>query len=65
MPLLLLQGRETIRFLAHAQRVVKNGMAGWFAFSTRVVTEFLVAEKESVTYIHKRLKNVYSINAVK
>jgi len=31
----------------------------------RVVIEFLVAEKESVTYIHKRFKNVYGINAVK
>ena len=34
-------------------------------FQQRVVIEFLVAEKESVKYIHKRLKNAYGINAVK
>jgi len=33
-------------------------------FQQRVVIEFLVAEKESVTYIHKPLKNVYGINAL-
>jgi hypothetical protein len=33
-------------------------------FKQRVVIEFLMAEKESITNIHKRLKNVYVVNAV-
>ena len=32
-----------------------------FRFQQRVVTEFLVAEKESVTYIRKRLK-MYTVS---
>jgi hypothetical protein len=28
------------------------------------VTEFFVAEKASVTNIHKQLQNVYSVNAI-
>jgi hypothetical protein len=35
-----------------------------FRFQQRVVTEFLVAEKESVTYIRKAVKNVYGINTL-
>jgi hypothetical protein len=33
-------------------------------FKQRTVVEFLVAEKESLSNIHKRLKSVYHLNAV-
>jgi hypothetical protein len=61
---LLLQRRGTIRFLAHAQGVVKMAWCGDVRLKQRAVTEFLVTEKESVTNIHRRLKNVYGDNAV-
>jgi len=43
-------------FLAHAQEVVKMAWYGDVRFKQRTVMEFLVAEKESVTNIHKRLE---------
>jgi hypothetical protein len=64
MSRLLLQRRGTIRFLAHAQRVVKVAWSGYMRLKQRAVIEFLVAEKESVTNIHRRLQNVYGDNDV-
>jgi hypothetical protein len=42
-------------FLAHAQEVVKMAWYGDERCKQRTVTEFFVAEKQSVTNIHKRL----------
>jgi hypothetical protein len=52
---LLLQHRGTIRFLAHAQGIVKMAWCGDVRLKQRAVIVFLVAEKESVTNIHRRL----------
>jgi hypothetical protein len=60
----LLQRRGTIRFLTHAQRIVKMAWCDDVRLKQRTVIEFLVAEKKSVTNIHRRLKNVYGDNAV-
>jgi hypothetical protein len=61
---LLLQRRGTIRFLAHAQGVVKVAWCGDVRLKQWAVIEFLVEENESVTNIYRRLKNVYGDNAV-
>jgi hypothetical protein len=53
MPHLLLQRHGTIRFLAHAQEVIKMAWCGDVHLKQRVVIGFLVAEKESVTNIHR------------
>jgi hypothetical protein len=53
---LLLQRRGTIRFLARAQGVVKMAWCGDVRLKQWAVIEFLVAEKESVTNNHRRLK---------
>jgi len=37
---------------------------GNVGFKQRAIIEFLVTEKELVTNIHKRLKNLYGVNAV-
>jgi DNA-binding MarR family transcriptional regulator len=55
---------ETIRFLAHAHRVVKVAWCCDVRLKQWAVIEFLVEEKESVTNIYRRLKNVYGDNAV-
>jgi hypothetical protein len=60
----LLQRRGTIRFLTHAQGAVKMAWCGDVRLKQRTVIEFLVAEKKSVTNIHRRLKNVCGDNAV-
>lgn len=39
----------------------------WYSdvhFKQWAVTEFLVVEKQSIIRIHKRLKNIYGVNAV-
>jgi hypothetical protein len=64
MSRLLLQRCGTIRFLAHEQGVVKMAWFGDLCLKQRAVIEFVVAEKESITNIHRRLKNVYGDNAV-
>jgi hypothetical protein len=51
-------------FLTHVQGVINMAWCGDVCFKQWVITKFLVAEKESVTNIHKWLKNVYSVNAV-
>jgi hypothetical protein len=56
MSRLLLQRRGTIRFLAHAQEVVKVAWCDEVRLKQRAVIEFLVAENESVTNTHRRLK---------
>jgi hypothetical protein len=56
MSRLLLQRHGTIRFLTHAQVVVKMAWCGDVPLKQRAVFEFLVAEKESATDIHRRLK---------
>jgi hypothetical protein len=43
---------------------VKVAWYGDVHFEQLVVTEFLVAEKESVTNIYQQLKNVYGISAI-
>jgi uncharacterized protein YlbG (UPF0298 family) len=64
MSRLLLQLFGTIRFLEHAQWVVKMARYCDVYFKQRAVTEFLVTEVESVTNIRKRLKNAHVVNAV-
>ena len=44
-------------FLAHVQEFIKMAWYGDVRCKERIVTEFLMAEKESVTNIHKRLSN--------
>jgi hypothetical protein len=51
-------------FLTHVQGVIKMTRYGDVCFKQWVITEFLAAEKESVTNVHKWSKNVYSVNAV-
>jgi hypothetical protein len=57
------QRHRTVKFLAHAQGVVKMARYGGVGFTQRAVTE-CTAVKESVGNIHSRLKNVYIVNAV-
>jgi hypothetical protein len=48
----------------YVHRVVKMAWYGDVLFEQWAVTEFLVAEKESLTNIHRWLKTVYGVNAV-
>ena len=59
----LLQRHRKVKFLAHAQRVVKMARCGGVGFKQRAVTEYTTA-KGSVRNTHSRLKNVYGVNAV-
>jgi hypothetical protein len=56
MSRLLLQRRETISFLTHAQGIVVIAWYGNVHFKQRAVIELRVAEKKSVTNVRKRLK---------
>lgn len=57
------QRHRTVKFLAHAQGVVKMARYGGVGFKQRAVTEY-TAVRESVRNIHSRLKNLYGVNAV-
>jgi hypothetical protein len=59
-----MQCHETVHHLMHAQGIIKMAQYGKVRFKPWTFTEFLVAQKESVTKVHKRLKNVYGVNAV-
>jgi hypothetical protein len=56
MSRLLLRRHGTTCFLAHAQGVVKMAWCGDVRLKQRAFIQFLVAEKESVTNIHRPLK---------
>lgn len=55
---LLMQCHGKIHFLAHVEGVVKMAWYGDVHFKQRDVTEFLLAEKESVHNNHQQLRNV-------
>jgi hypothetical protein len=54
-----------VHLLEPAQGTEKMLRHGDVCFKQKTVTEFLAVEKQSVTNIHKKLKKVYSVNAVK
>lgn len=63
MSLLLLQRRGTM-FSRACAGGRQNGVIWWCAFQTKVCYWIACGGKESVTNIHKGLKNIHSVNAV-